>query len=84
MALDLFSGLNAIYQNSEVEQVIGLGTFEQIRRGEASLLEGAEFDDYLVIAKCPDTFSIHEAITHFSRLYGPNLVVTECGRKPDS
>lgn len=84
MALDLFVGLNAVYQISDVEQVFGLGTFKQIRQGEASLLESAEFDDYLVIAKCPDTFSIHKAATHFSELYGPNLVVIECGRKPDS
>jgi hypothetical protein len=84
MALDLYSGLNAIYQISDVEQVIGQGMFDQIRRGEASLVEGAEFDDYVVIAKCRDTFSIDDAITHFSGMYGSNLVVVECGRKPDS
>ena len=84
MAIDLYGGLNAVYQISDVEKVIGLGTFEQIRRGEASLVEGAEFDDYIVIVKCRDTFSIDEAITHFSGMYGPNLVVVECGRKPDS
>ena len=84
MAVNLFGGLNAVYQISDVEQVIGLGTFARIRRGEASLAEGAELDDYIVIAKCPDTFSIDEAITHFSSLYGPNLAVIECGYKPDS
>ena len=84
MALNLYSGLNAVYQISDVEQGFGLGTFAQIKRGEASLVEGAEFDDYIVIAKCPDTCSIDEAITHFSSLYGPNLVVVECGHKPDS
>ena len=84
MALDLYSGLNAIYQISDVEQVIGQGMFDQIRRGEASLVEGAEFDDHIVIVKCRDTFSIDEVITHFSGMYGPNLVVVEYGRKPDS
>ena len=84
MAIDLYGGLNAVYQISEVEQVIGLAAFEQIRRGEANLEEGAEFDDYIVVLKCRDTVSIDEAINHFSGIYGPNLVVVECGRRPDS
>ena len=43
--------------------------FEQVSRGEASLVEVAEFDDYVVIAKCPDTFNIDEVITHFSGIW---------------
>lgn len=84
MALDLFSGLNAVYQISDVERVVGKDTFEQIRQGKASLEGGAEFDDHVVIMKCHDAFSVDDAITHFSGFYGSNMVLVDCGRRPSS
>ena len=53
-------------------------------RGEASLVGSAEFDDHIVIVKFHGGFSMDEAVTHFSGMYGSNLVVIEWGRRPDS
>ena len=84
MAVNLYRGLNVVYQLVDLEEAMGEGKFQQIKSGEVGLEEGVDFDSFIVVIKFPDRMSAGDAIMHFSSMYDSDLAIIDCGKRPES